>query len=521
MNSFSFNSDSLEDSREHEIAKLREEVKKKNKIISDNGRVIVALREQLEEAAQVNEEAGHNDQILRRDLERSRKELSEKCEEFEAVTHALKEVETANESLSNRMQSKNEQLKKLAIELANTKKDLDELRHLNEELESKHELLGTQLNKHELALKRHKRDEEEPLTQELHELRGQVAKLKAQLTIEAEKTIQLRGSHSNEMIDLKNSIHDLKQQNDGLINELKNRPTTMKQHNSLTETGQTMEEMVQELYDLRAKCKSLSHRQSRRSIDEEILKLRQELEVTETSWNYEKKHKERYSRENLQLEKRVNDLTKEINTLIERCGHYENRCRDLESKLHQVAMPPPPLPPKDLNIQTNNVGVKSEQVSMINPRDFSVADEVPEFMDSSSIMTSSKNERTLENISTLNHNKQQSHDFRHKRSHFDCTRKPASENYCQNHRIQKSQIFPDDPIAEEKMRLERASELARRNKLTKPLHQTSYALELETFDDTANEFDIKRGNLRRQALADSSNQKLPPKPVKKAEAFVV
>lgn len=67
-------------------------------------------------------------------------------------------------------------------------------------------------------------------------------------------------------------------------------------------------------------------------------------------------------------------------------------------------------------------------------------------------------------------------------------------------------------------RLERANELARRNKQMKPLHQTSYPLELDTFDTTNSEFDIQRGKVSRTALADSSNQR---KPVKKAEAFIV
>lgn len=53
-----------------------------------------------------------------------------------------------------------------------------------------------------------------------------------------------------------------------------------------------------------------------------------------------------------------------------------------------------------------------------------------------------------------------------------------------------------DPIAEYKMRVARANELARRNKLTKPLLQTSYALELDTFDTTnITENEIKRGKV--------------------------
>lgn len=81
-------------------------------------------------------------------------------------------------------------------------------------------------------------------------------------------------------------------------------------------------------------------------------------------------------------------------------------------------------------------------------------------------------------------------------------------NYIANHRIQKSLFMETDPIQELKMRQERAKELARRNMKTKPLHQTSYPLELDTFDTTElTENDIKRGNVRRQALADSSKSR--------------
>lgn len=97
---------------------------------------------------------------------------------------------------------------------------------------------------------------------------------------------------------------------------------------------------------------------------------------------------------------------------------------------------------------------------------------------------------------------------------------------------------------EQAMRVARAQELARRNAKTKPLHQTSYALELDTFDDNFTEQEIKKGNIRpprrlppqppvsnisrqsgpaRRALANCSNT--PPvvkrQVYKKAEAFIV
>lgn len=144
---------------------------------------------------------------------------------------------------------------------------------------------------------------------------------------------------------------------------------------------------------------------------------------------------------------------------------------------------------------------------------FPTADEVGEFMDPSSVIGNEK--RGLEKSSQWNQHNDLSDA---QKRPIPTQQKLAGDNKCVNHRIQKSQLIFNDPIAEEKMRLERANELARRNKLTKPLHQTSYALELETFDESVREIDIKRGIVRRAALADQSNQR---RPVKKAEFFVV
>lgn len=81
---------------------------------------------------------------------------------------------------------------------------------------------------------------------------------------------------------------------------------------------------------------------------------------------------------------------------------------------------------------------------------------------------------------------------------------PQKVHHDQNE-LDNDQYF--DPIAQRKMNAERAIELARRNKLTKPLHQTSYALELDTFDTTdLTEFEIKRGNVTKQPLAMAKDQ---------------
>lgn len=147
---------------------------------------------------------------------------------------------------------------------------------------------------------------------------------------------------------------------------------------------------------------------------------------------------------------------------------------------------------------------------------FSIADEIGEMMDSSSLSA------------TINKRSHDGYPAPAKRtSKLNNESKHPANNYCINHQMKKLHSVPIDPIAEEKMRLDRAKELARRNMQTKPLHQTSYPLELDTFDTTdLTETEIKRGRVtrppvpeaRRLALADSSNQR---KPVKKAEAFIV
>jgi len=75
------------------------------------------------------------------------------------------------------------------------------------------------------------------------------------------------------------------------------------------------------------------------------------------------------------------------------------------------------------------------------------------------------------------------------------------QQYCPKHqakKVEEEKVM--DPIEEYRMRVARANELARRNKLTKPLHQTSYALELDTFDSIEfAEQEIKRGNISKTA----------------------
>lgn len=78
-----------------------------------------------------------------------------------------------------------------------------------------------------------------------------------------------------------------------------------------------------------------------------------------------------------------------------------------------------------------------------------------------------------------------------------------------------------DPKLEERMRMERAQELARRNKLTKPLHQTSYPLELDLYDTGP---DTRVETITRKVLSPlptNISRPIVRRPVKKAEAFIV
>jgi hypothetical protein len=89
-----------------------------------------------------------------------------------------------------------------------------------------------------------------------------------------------------------------------------------------------------------------------------------------------------------------------------------------------------------------------------------------------------------------------------------------ADNYCETHRQKRAQTIDNqihDPITEYKLRMARANELARRNMQVKPLHQTSYPLELDTFDTTdLTEQEIKRGNVLKQSSRPP--QRLPPQP---------
>lgn len=392
---------------------------------------------------------------------------------FDSLEDSHSEVETLREELKknlNTLGEKNKIISSLRLQV-------DDLRDANDELEKNQQLLQQKFDQVQKQFT--ERDEE---TVAISHALGEVEKANELLTKRlAGRTEQLH-KFVDELKATKKELNESRSREEELRNkiELLNiELTKTSRKRSLQENDG--EELMQELYDLRAQVKSLSHRQSRRSIDEEILKLKQELEVTETSLKAENYHKERYARENFQLERKVNELIKELNNMKESYLHLQCKLNQVE---RESSPPPPPLPPKSNRVQDEN---KPEP-----------ADETGEFMDVSS------------KLSALVANTRAQHqDFRPNRA----------ADSVPNYRIQKSRFFDNDPIAEQKIRLARASELARRNMQTKPLHQTSYPLELDTFDTTnLTENDIKSGGVHRQALSDFSNQR---KPTRKPEAFIV
>lgn len=525
----SIDGDSLENSRgETLVDRLRHEVRQKENIIEEKNKIISSLRGQVDDLQTENEEFEKNEQILKQKHDRCKKELDERNEELEAVSRTARELEAANETLKQRLDGRIGQLQKYVDDLKQTKKILDEAQLKTEELQNQNERLTVELEslKRKQNLRCRERDSDEADTREIQELRAQINSLTQRnqaLVVESQKQLQHLRHHqedhektklANEVSTLKELVSQLEQKNENLLNDFKNA-----RKNTLSASNQepSNEELIQELYDLRAQVKSLSHRQSRRSVDEEITRLKEELNVTETSWKLERQHKERYARENCQLSKQVHELTKELSNIKECYSSLEGKYFEIENRLREVlsqSMPPPP----PSAVKRAHVAKQDEnRTEITSAMQFSVADEVGEIMDSSSIASTVKEKRCL-NESKL----WDQHGLGPKRAANDTLNgklAPSSRSFFANPNVTKSQLF-EDPIAEQKMRQARAKELARRNNLTKPLHQTSYPLELDTFDATnLTETEIKRGNVPRQALSDFSNQ--VRRPVKKAEAFIV
>lgn len=196
--------------------------------------------------------------------------------------------------------------------------------------------------------------------------------------------------------------------------------------------------------------------------NEEIAKLKRDLETTENSWQVERQHKERFAMENSRLERKVDELSRKI--------------LDLERKI-------------EINRKNDVIMTTNENLRL------PMAEEQGEFMNSQPLKT--------------NGNKQN----------------------IQREFKSSAALQGLTPLDIQRMRIERAKELDRRNKLTKPLHQTSYPLELDLYDDDDSPMEcskIKPENITRKALSpcpiniyQQQQQQRPRRPVKKAEAFIV
>lgn len=489
----SIDGDSLENSRgETLVDRLRHEVRQKESIIEEKNKIISSLRGQIDDFQTENEQLESSEQILRQKHDRTKKELEERDKELEAVSRTVQELEKANETLQQRLDGRIGQLQKYVDDLKQTKKVLDEVQLKNEQLQNQNERLTVEVD----SLKRK------------HNLRS--------------RERECDEADAKEILELKAQISKLAQRNEALVAESQKHIQHLRHHQENHEKINN-EDLIQELYDLRAQVKSLSHRQSRRSIDEETARLKEELNVTETSWKLERQHKERYAKENCQLSRQVHELTKELSNVKQNYTSLETKYFQIESRLREVLSQSmaPPQPPSNSVKRAFVANQDENRTDITAAMQFSIADEVGEIMDSSSIASSIKEKRCLNESKLWDR-----HGLGPKRVAPMCDDSVSGKlapmsrgNFLANANVTKSQIN-EDPMADHKMRLARASELARRNNLTKPIHQTSYPLELDTFDTTdLTETEIKRGNVPRQALSDFSNQ--PRRPVKKAEAFIV
>lgn len=525
----SIDSDSLEDSRETEINRLQNENKQKQQLITSQEEVVRSLRIQNEELKEEYEELDKEHQLLMQKFDRLQHEVEQKTGDLDSVTHALRESQISCQEIHKKLEKRTGQLQKSIEDLTKFKNELDQAKATIEELKLKTiSLEAASVTREKGSRRRDREDDFEAMTQELHRLQAQIHSLKQQNEELNHKLVKATAPQPLPEPEIQPKRTIVPKRDIG--------------QNSSCE--QTNEEMVQELYDLRAQVKTLRHRLSKRKIDEEIQKLQEELEVTETSWRLERQHKERYARENCQLESKLSDINKQMQLIQKQNSDLNLRCSELESLIRDQSIPPPlppkraisgpelssavktmlppppPIPPKSrLESTSDSSLVHDENRAETNTAGmrYSTVDEVGEFMDSSSIVAS-LNKRPHLDTSSVDHytgltNKKAA-------SALSETSQTLAGNYCPNHRLRKVQNPIVDPITEQKLRMDRATELARRNMQTKPLHQTSYPLELDTFDTTnLTETDIKRGRLTtRPALADSSNQR---KPVKKAEAFIV
>lgn len=381
-------------------------------------------------------------------------------EENKNLVETANELREENDHLNQKLESRTQQTSDLAIKLMHTKQELEE--KTNELLSSREVIVNLNQAIERNQTKSSNNINHEELSEENHSLRTKVKALT---------------NHLNQMIREKEAIK---------------KESRKEQH-----YYEEQEEPIEELYNLRAKVKSLSHQLSQRSLNEDIAKLRDELHITETSWQAERVHKERYAKENLVLERKLSELKKSHDRLKEANVDLEKRYAELKDKLEVFILEQQNIKSSTQDSLNDNSNVKKtisepqiknhqqqHQASVVKTQNDHNVNDIPNNISSETQSYAKKrlplgtanNFTMAEEIGEI----------------MDASTLPS---------VQKRRAIQDP--------MERANELARRNKLQKPLHQSSYALELDTFNRMEiSDDEIKRGNFRqRTALADYSNQR--------------
>lgn len=254
-----------------------------------------------------------------------------------------------------------------------------------------------------------------------------------------------------------------------------------------------------------------------------------------------------------QLQKLAKELIKakkELNEAQQLNEELKHRNETLSTELEMANSKSRRLMLKQRQEEEQPIEYKPRTDNFSSALRFPIADEIGEFMDLSSQLSTTPracryHNRQAKAQATIT-KEEQPLEKRVKQERFEVCPEPEPKRVAMAPvpvpvaPPQRRQLTAEEEHA---MRITRAQELARRNAKTKPLHQTSYALELDTFDVTNfNEAEIKRGNIRppqrpppeppvgtprsrtRRALANCSNTPpvVRPRPVyKKAEAFIV
>lgn len=488
--------DSL-DSLDSQISKLNEELANKRKVIFDQNEIIKALRVQISDLRTENKEYEDKDQIICQKLDRLKREHADKEEELNSLSHAFKEMEKSNELLSSKLEQRSNSLKEIAYELMQTKVALENAEKKNEELEYKTNMLSAELDTARVKKRIYKCDSpalrsiySSPLRKKSHQ--EEIPEPMSLLTELKMNDYQARsGILENELTQTKELLE--KKMNDCIAAD----EAISKLNQIVHEKDQAYEQKVKELNDLKAKIQAFKQGSKGALFDEDIVKLREELDVTERSWQLERQHKERYAKENYQLSKQIHDLTKSLNLKAEQLANLDAKCKLLEKRIELTS--------------------NENRHEITNSIQFSMADEVGEFMGAKSLQPLAK--PRMEDTCIFD-------DFPSAKQFKSSTAIKTAPNSNQIGLPEPRKPFSQtsanrqETIQDHKNRM---MELARRNKLVKPIHQSSYPLELDTFDTiNVTENEIKHGQLSQQ---QANNTNLPDQTmnnrVRKAEAFIV